>query len=338
MENRNWYRLSEKKLLELRIRDLGLHINGTGLAPLIQQLYTELQAKELEFRPPCFLADEWFCPVGVPAIGIPFFLAHARLRRLEKSIILECEGDTKKTFMQLIRHEAGHAYSYAFELYKKKKWQRLFGLASQEYPDTYRPRPYSRAFVSHLDNWYAQSHPDEDFAETFAVWLTPASGWRTKYRSWKALEKLEYVDSLMNSIKGKKPKRMPAFNPDDYSGLNIKLKTYYRDKKKLYEQDFPDFYDKDLLKMFVVKDSENSSVRADRYLQKNKSVIMTCVSRWTREKKYTVNQLMQDLIERCRELNLYVKEDDKHIDHHVVSYITTLVNCYLFTGKFKRTK
>ena len=25
----------------------------------------------------------------------------------------------------------------------------------------------------HLDPWYAQSHPDEDFAETFAVWLTP---------------------------------------------------------------------------------------------------------------------------------------------------------------------
>lgn len=333
-----WHRLSEKKLLECRIKDLDLHINNTGLAPLIQQLYTELAQKNLIFRPACFLADEWFCPVGVPAIGIPFFLAHSRLRRLEKAMVLECEGDTKKEFMKLIRHEAGHAYSYAFELYKKKKWQKLFGLASQEYKDTYRPRPYSKAYVNHLDNWYAQSHPDEDFAETFAVWLTPQSRWKTKYRGWKVMEKLEYVDDLMSSLKKKKAKKIVTFDPAEYSGLNIKLKTYYREKKKLYEEEFPDFYDKDLLKLFVTKDTSHSPEKAYRYLQRHKAVIITSVAKWTREKKYTVDKLMQDLITRCRELNLYLKQDDNHIDHQVVSYITTLVNCYLFTGKFKRSK
>ena len=173
MDAHSWHRLKEEELLERKISSLGLTLQGTKIEVLIERLYAELDAKGLTFEPPCFLGEEWFCPVGIPAIGIPFYLAHSRLQRLEQKMILEVEGGEKDEFMQLIRHEAGHAYSYAYFLYKKKKWRQLFGSASQEYPDTYRPKPYSRSHVIHLDQWYAQSHPDEDFAETFAVWLTP---------------------------------------------------------------------------------------------------------------------------------------------------------------------
>ena len=121
-------------------------------------------------------------------------------------MMLEVEGGTPEWFMKLIRHEAAHAYSYAYQLPKKKKWQRTFGLTSrEETPAFYRPRPYSRSYVVHLDDWYAQSHPDEDFAETFAVWLTPGSGLAGAIPGWKALEKLEYVDELMRSLAGKPP-------------------------------------------------------------------------------------------------------------------------------------
>jgi len=119
---------------------------------------------------------------------------------------------------------------------------RLVNRPQEETPSFYRPRPYSHGFVVHLDDWYAQSHPDEDFAETFAVWLTPGLDWRTRYRIWKALQKLEYVDELMKSLAGKPPLPMPEYRVADYDCLSIKLKTYYARKRKEYEHSFPDFY------------------------------------------------------------------------------------------------
>src|SRR5882762_6802427 len=187
MDSPDWANLNDEELLEKNIRQLGLKLAGTELEPLIQQLYDELSQKNLIFHPPCFVGDEWFCPVGVPAIFIPFFLTHERLRRLERKLILEVEGETAEWFMQLMRHEAAHAYSYAFEFQKKKKWQQIFGQTSDEgTPNFYRPRPFSRGYVVHLEDWYAQSHPDEDFAETFAVWLTPELDWRKNYADWPA--------------------------------------------------------------------------------------------------------------------------------------------------------
>jgi hypothetical protein len=338
METPTWNRTPEHLLLQKKISDLGLQVEGSGIEPLIEKLYEELRKKKLSFLPTCFLADEWFCPVGIPAIGIPFYLANRRLRRLEKKTMLEAEGDTKTEFMKLIRHEAGHAYSYAYGLYKKKKWQKLFGLASTDYPDTYQPKPYSRSFVVHLDNWYAQSHPDEDFAETFAVWLTPQSHWQKKYRNWKAMEKLEYVDELMSSLAGQEPLHNPSFRVKDVDCLKIKLKTYYERKRKLFAEDFPDFYDRDLFKLFTDEKEIRGKQKAYQYLQQNREILIRSAALWTNEKRYTVSDLLNNLIARCKELNLYLKTDDNKIDFQVSAYITTLINTYLFTGKFKRSK
>ncbi|PYK30442.1 MAG: hypothetical protein DME58_09540 [Verrucomicrobia bacterium] len=188
MEAPDWASLSDAELLERRISSLGLRLEGTALEPLIRQLYEELSAKGLVFHPPCHVGDEWFVPVGIPAIFVPFFLVHDRLRSLECARMLEVEGGTPEWFMKLMRHEAGHAYMYAYQLTRRKKWKQCFGQTSrEETPDTYRPRPFSRSYVVHLEDWYAQSHPDEDFAETFAVWLTPELDWRKNYAGWPAL-------------------------------------------------------------------------------------------------------------------------------------------------------
>jgi len=338
MENKPWYRLKDDLLLNKKIKDLNLSIEGTAVEPLVERLYQELDKKGLHFHPPCFLADEWFCPVGVPAIGIPFYLAHPRLRKLENNHMQEVEGGTKTEFMRLIRHETGHAYSYAYNLYKKWKWRKLFGSASEEYPDTYRPRPYSKSFVLHLDNWYAQSHPDEDFAETFAVWLTPSNSWKRRYKGWKALEKLNYINDLMSSLSGKDTKNNPIFNPQEHNGLGVKLKTYYKKKTKLFEEDYPDFYDKDLKILFTDNPEDKSNVKASQYLKKAKARLLPSVSFWAKEKKYVIDQLISDLVSRTQELNLYIRRDMADIDIQVSSYITTLVTYYLFTGKFKRSK
>jgi hypothetical protein len=335
MEAADWTALSDEELLERRISTLGLRLAGTALQPLIRQLYDELSAKALAFHPPCHIGDEWFVPIGIPAIFIPFFLVHDRLRALERAVMLEVEGETPEWFMKLMRHEAGHAYSYAYQLQRKNKWQQTFGRTSREgTPNTYRPRPFSRSYVMHLEDWYAQSHPDEDFAETFAIWLTPGLDWRKQYARWRALKKLEYVDELMGSLAGKSPVHMPEYRATDYDCLNVKLKTYYARKRKLYEDTYPDFYDADLRQLFAAP----AGIKASAYLGRRRRRLLNAVCQWTNEKKFRVNQLLARLTRRCDQLELHVLNDDPQQDFRVSAFITTLVMNYLFTGKFKRTK
>jgi hypothetical protein len=335
----DWENLSDDALLELKISQLGLTLEGTALQPLIEQLYRELSDKGLVFHPPCHVGDEWFVPVSIPAIFVPFFLVHDRVRALERKMILEVEGETPEWFMKLIRHEAAHAYAYAYELFRKRRWQQTFGMSSDEdTPSFYRPRPYSRSFVMHLDDWYAQSHPDEDFAETFAVWLTPGLDWRARYRGWKALQKLEYVDELMRSIAGKPPVHQPTYRVAENNYLNVKLKTYYARKRKQYADSFPDFYDNDLRQLFPAATDDAGSVRAADYLRKNCRPLMDAVCRWTHERKYRVQELMQRLIDRCEKLALNVKAPAPTQNLQLSAYITSLVMNHLFTGRFKRTK
>ncbi len=338
MEAADWASLSDEELLERRISKLGLQLEGTPLEPLIRQLYDELSAKGLTFHPPCHIGDEWFVPIGIPAIFVPFFLVRERLRALERTMMLEVEGETREWFMKLMRHEAAHAYSYAYQLQRKKKWQQTFGPTSrEETPNTYRPRPFSRGYVMHLDDWYAQSHPDEDFAETFAIWLTPELDWRKRYAGWKALQKLEYVDELARSLAGKAPVHAPKYRVADYDCLNVKLKTYYARKRKLYEDTYPDFYDVDLRQLFAAQ-AGPGRIKASSYLRQRRRRLMNSVCQWTNEKKFRVNKLLARLIDRCDELELHVLNDDPQQDFRVSSFITTLVMNYLFTGKFKRTK
>ena len=338
MEAADWVSLSDQDLLERRISRLGLRFDGTNVEPLIWRLYDELSSRKLALLPPCHVGDEWFVPIGIPAIFIPFYLLHDRLRALERKMMLEVEGENVEWFLKLMRHEAAHAYSYAYQLQRKKKWQQIFGRTSDEgTPDTYRPRPFSRSYVVHLEDWYAQSHPDEDFAETFAVWLTPGLDWRKRYAGWNALQKLEYVDELMTSLAGKPPVHAPAYRVADYDCLNLKLKTYYARKRKFYEDLYPDFYDVDLRQLFPAA-AGPGRIKASSYLRLRRRRVMNSVCQWTNEKKFRVNKLLTRLIDRCDELELHVLNDDPQQDFRVASFITTLVMNYLFTGKFKRTK
>jgi len=174
-------RLTDAQLLELRLCDLPVRLERSLVHRRVKRLYGELQHRGLPFRPHVWLSSEWFAPDGVPGIAIPFYLAHPRLEKLEKKQMLEVEGGSELACMRILRHEAGHAIDSAYRLHFRKDWRKVFGSYAQPYPESYRPRPHSRNYVLHLDSWYAQSHPAEDFAETFAVWLTPNSRWRQRY-------------------------------------------------------------------------------------------------------------------------------------------------------------
>jgi hypothetical protein len=191
----DWAALPDDKLLDVRMCDLGgLSIEATDVEHRITSVHKELKARGVRFRPRYWLSDEWFTPDGVPGVAIPFYLAHPRLAKLELAQMLEVEGADETVCLRILRHEVGHALDNAYDLRRRPTRRRLFGNPTTEYPEYYTPRPYSKSYVHHLDHWYAQSHPDEDFAETFAVWLENPD-WVTHYAGWRRCGKLEYWTS-----------------------------------------------------------------------------------------------------------------------------------------------
>jgi hypothetical protein len=311
--------------------DLPLAIEGT-LADRIGQLRAELEARELRFPLHFYLSDEWFTPDGATAIAIPFYLAHPRLEKLEDAQMLEVEGGEYEWCMRILRHEAGHAIDNAFRLRRRRQRQHTFGSPSQPYPEFYTPKPYSKSFVLHLDSWYAQSHPDEDFAETFAVWLTPNSEWRQRYAGWRALGKLEYMDSLMDSLRGAGP---PVENPEEIDPLNAlraTLRQHYRNKRRYYGVDYPNFYDRDLRRLFSDAPEHASGITAAQFINRIRRSVRRVVSGWTGIYQYTIDQVLEDMIERCRELNLRLAVPEDQARQEFTVLLTVQAMNYLHSG------
>jgi len=325
--------MSDEELLQSRICDLKLRIPGTELESRIDKFYAELAAKNILLHPICYLGDEWFCPEGSATIAIPFYLAHPRLKKLEERMMMEVEGGTEAWCMRLLRHEMGHVLNHAYLLEKDKHWQKLFGPTSLEYSESFRARPYSRRFVRHLDGYYAQSHPEEDFAETFAIWLTPDLDWRHQYQGWKALQKIEYVDHLMHRLAGKPPLVFSKARISDASRLRSRLEAHYKRRRRLYAQEFPDFFDADLKKLFAEPSAADNGERAATFLRRSNKLILNAVSAWTGEPKFTINRVLRALTERCAELDLRLKAESAAIE--IAAYLATLAAHYRLTGKFK---
>lgn len=338
----NLNNLTDEELLNLRFCDLKLKIRSTWLAECIKQLYIELKEKGIQFKPSFFLADEWLTPDGEPVIGIAFYLAHPRLMKLEYKMMKEVEGGTKTYCMKLLRHEAGHALNYAYLLYRRKRWRELFGPFSADYPDRYKYRPYSKSYVRNLDDYYAQYHPDEDFAETFAVWLAPGSNWPKKYKEWKALKKLEYVDKLMKEISRKPPKKNKGKKYWAIDRMKTTLRTYYKRKRGLYADIYPEFYDATLLKIFPIDDenevSRLSGKEIHSVIRKYKKEILNNIALLAGEKKHVINELLKNLIQRCKDLNLKSSLREGEIIHRITAYVTALTMNYYYTGSFRQKK
>ncbi len=330
---------SDGDILKLRFKDLMLSLEQSEVHDHIQQLNSELEVKGLNFRPQIFFGDEWFSPEGMNAISVPFYLANTRLRNLEKTQMLEVEGGTPAWFMQLLRHEAGHCFDHCYRFSKRKKWHRIFGSPNKEYqPDMYRPQPYSKSYVKHLDNWYAQAHPDEDFAETFAVWLDPNRDWKKEYAQWPvALAKLEYIDELAKESVKLKITAEKGRVPCNVAQLTTKLEKYYVKRRREQADEYPDFYDSDLRMIFSGQpDLPKREHSAERFMKRHQKAIISTVAWSTGERKFTIDALVKRLTKRCQEIELRTGKPESQTIMEVTSFLTSLVSNYLFTGKFKR--
>src|ERR1700719_343411 len=299
-----WAALPDEQLLKVRLKNLHVKVEGTWLEDCLLTLHDELAEHGLTVRPHAWVSNEWSSPEGSPGIAIPFFLAHPRLMRLEKKMIIDVEGGTWNSCMNILRHEAGHVVQHSYKLHRRRRWQQLFGPTSKRYPRYYQPNPASRNYVQHLRLWYAQSHPDEDFAETFAVWLRPRSNWRTRYAGWPALKKLEYVDELMAEIANQRPLHTRRERVDPLSQLTSTLAEHYEKKQAFYTFRPPKTYDRDLSRLFSADPRHHRAPPASAFIRRHRAHIKPLVSRWTGENQLTLDAVLDDMISRCRELDL----------------------------------
>ena len=331
----DWTTLSDEKLLEVRMSDLGLTIKGTEIESRIAEMNAELDARGLGFRPFYYLSDEWFTPDGVPGIAIPFYLAHPRLAKLELKEMLEVEGGDPESCLRILRHEVGHAIDNAYALRRRPTRRRVFGNPATEYPEYYTPKPYSKSFVQHLDHWYAQSHPDEDFAETFAVWLDPRSMWATRYAGWPAQRKLEYMDHLMRQLAHMRPRVTSKRQLDPLPRLKKTLREHYRNKREHYGLDHPDFYESDLRNLFSDAPQYAKHQSAARFVRRLRKEVRSTVASFTDSYQYTIDQLLEKIIERCRELNLRLTESEDATKIDFMVFLTVQTMNYLHSGRHR---
>jgi hypothetical protein len=328
----DWTRLPDEELLDLRLCDLGLTLEGSVIEARIERLYEELERRGVRFRPHFWVSTDWFSPDGVPGVAVPFFVVHPRLKRLERSQMLDVEGGTEESCMKLLRHETAHALDSAYRLHRRKAWRETFGSYSQPYTPFYRPRPYSKRFVLHLDYWYAQSHPAEDWAETFAVWLGPTSHWRKRYAGWPALRKLEFVNRLMAEVGPRAPLVRNRERTDAVGSLRRTLREYYAEKRERYGTDRPDFYDRDLRRLFREPLPDERALPAHRFLRRVRPQLARQVARWTGEYRYTIDQVLGEMIARARDLGLVVDGEESQATLEATIMLTVQTMNYLHSG------
>ncbi len=319
-------------LLSKPIRELGLKIEGSPLERFVNQLYRELEQKGImKFRPGCYLTDEWGCPSGEPVIGIPFYLAHKDLAELEKQAN---DLEDAREVIMFLRHEAGHAFNYAYKLHRTPEWKQLFGSFRRPYRDQYRPVPFSKNFVRHMAGWYAQKHPDEDFAETFAVWLTPRSGWRKKYRGWGAMAKLRYMDRIARELGNVDPVRRRGSTDITVDEMEGTVSEFYqRSTEEIPMVDLA--LDTDLRDIFNGSKRRKNAKRADDFLRRHRKTVVDKVTQWTGVQRPLVKRLVERIETRIGELRLFTDADlePEHLTN-VTAYATALAMSYMARGKF----
>ena len=323
-----------QEILSKPIQQLGLKLEGSPLERFVLQLYKELDLKGLaRFRPRCYLTDEWGCPNMEPVIGVPFYLADPKLQRLESE--MNDIEDTRQIMMYM-RHEAGHAFNYAYGLYKTEEWRNLFGPFRRPYRENYKPVPFSRQFVRHMEGWYAQKHPDEDFAETFAVWLTPRSNWRQRYKSWGAMKKLLYMDRIGHKLGGADPVVAHGDTDITVDEMAVTVGEFYQRalEQELTPGELP--LDTDLRDIFNVSRRRRKNVRpAADLLRENRKVLVDKVNYWTGVQRPLVKKLVETIEAKVSDLGLRADiKCERESLTEVAVYATALAMNYITRGKF----
>jgi hypothetical protein len=330
----------ESRLRATPIRELGLRIEGTPLEPVLQDFVAELERAGIQrLRPHFYLSLEWGVPFDSISIALPFYLASLELIALQRERTGHVEGSTRAELLRYLRHEMGHVVNYAYKLYEDEGWIKQFGAMTQPYLDDYRPEPFSRRFVHHLPGWYAQKHPDEDWAETFAVWLTPGRDWRREYADApEALAKLEFCARKMIELRNRPPLVTAEDRDEDVDETSSTLDEHYESDPS--DVVFPPGLDGSLRTIFEdygVPESPGPSERmpAGPLVRRLAHELPAHVYRWTGHFPEKTHELLEHLARRTDALNqVYAADREADVAIALTALITALAMNHVHQGTY----
>ena len=320
-------------VLGKKVSELGLRLEGSPVEGYVRALYKELARRGFKkFRPVCYLTDEWGCPDRQPVLGIPFYLADPKLRRLEKAVdALESE----RQIMMYMRHEAGHVFNYAYRLYTTPEWRRRFGWFFRAYREDYKPVPFSKRYVRHIEGWYAQKHPDEDFAETFAVWLTPGTRWRRQYRGWPAMQKLQYVDRVARALSDVEPIVQTGEIDVTPADIGVTVGQFYKRAAQERQARIDIALDAHLGQIFASTKRRGSRPAAD-IVSAHQQELIDKITYWTGVPRPIVRGLVESICRTCKRMKLWgeATAEPRYLVE-VTVLATTLAMNFLTRGEFE---
>jgi hypothetical protein len=328
--------VGHQKLLSTRICDLQIQPEGV-LAECIEQVTAEVRDRGISFIPSYYLGDDdfWTSDRAV-SVNVPWYLSNSVLWQLVNDHLFEY---SRSEVLMYLRHETGHALNYAFELWRRKDWIQMFGDFRRPYRDVYNPNPWSRDYVRYLHRagmyHYAQKHPDEDWAESFAVWLDPASRWKRRYRDWQvAFAKLEYVDRIVElegACKGTPPNaRLGLRLP--YTEIKETVAEYF-DIDHAVDPDLAE-YRRDLLEIFPRKGPRargrspamgktQNAQSAARFIQQHQRLLVNKLSGWIgNSDRRVIEKFLRQLQAVCTYEHLVVpdnRRNEKIVDLTIVA-------------------
>ena len=340
------------ELLNTPINRLGVRIKGSFYETAIPQVISELRAAGVgRLEPVFYVSTGYGCIAGQPIISLGFYDFHPLIKELNHEI--RGFNYTEADMLGLLRHELGHAFCYCYKLYRTPEFRALFEVAGNffnTYPegDHYEYNPWSKRYVNPAGDHYAQKHPDEDFAESFCVWLTPRSGWKRKYKKRSAvLEKLRYIDRSAGEL----GRQAPAVETNEgwmlekveevkqtvgeFMGASPYLLKQYYDASTGY-------VDPDLKAMFRQEPRGiprrqllDDYMRADAFVREQKQALLSRISYWVGVDTVVVQDLLDKLIHRSRTLDLWLERagrERKLIE--LTTYVATLCANYKNAGVY----
>src|SRR5690606_8936181 len=113
------------------------------------------------------------------------------------------------------------------------------------------------------------------------------------------------------------------------------LREHYEAKRANYGVDRPQFYDRDLARLFSNAPEHAGNTTAARFIARHRREIRSLVGRWTNEYQYTIDRVLEDMILRSRELGLRLRTSPEQAKTDFAVLVTVQTMNYLHSGRHR---
>jgi hypothetical protein len=119
------------------------------------------------------------------------------------------------------------------------------------------------------------------------------------------------------------------------SGIRRTLREHYARKRRHYAVDRPHFYDRDLRRLFSDAPEHAGAPTAAAFIGRARKEVRRRVRRWTGVYQYTIDRVIQDVVDRCRELNLHLRLPEDQAKQEFTVLLTVQTMNHLHSGRHR---